>query len=156
MTSPFIPSPFQYTDIPGGGQQAIIIVSATAPTVTQNLQSPSTFWLSSLNLFTQVGNTRTYGTGKLYYLAGFTSGVPQWTQIASGLSSEFATTAAMTAGAVTVTNPFVTSASKIVYSRATLGGTAGNVSITAQSNGSFTLTSSSNTETSTFTYQVIN
>jgi hypothetical protein len=65
-------------------------------------------------------------------------------------------TAAMTTGAVTVTSSAVTTASIINYSRATGGGTLGNVEISAQSAGSFTLTSSSNSETSTFNYQIIN
>jgi hypothetical protein len=66
------------------------------------------------------------------------------------------TTVAMTAGAVTTASTAVTTASLIQYSRRVLGGTAGNVSITAQSAGSFTLTSSSGTDTSTYNYEIIN
>jgi hypothetical protein len=42
-----------------------------------------------------------------------------------------------------------------LFSRKTTGGTPGQVSITAQSAGSFTLTSTGN-ETSTFNYLIIN
>lgn len=58
-------------------------------------------------------------------------------------------------GAVSVTTSACTTSSIILFSRATTGGTPGNVSITAQSNGSFTLTSTGN-ETSTFNYLIIN
>jgi hypothetical protein len=58
-------------------------------------------------------------------------------------------------GAVTVSNSAVTTSSVIVYSRNVTGGTPGQVSITAQSAGSFTLTSTGN-ETSTFNYVVVN
>lgn len=60
-----------------------------------------------------------------------------------------------TPGAVTVTSSAVTTSSVILFSRATTGGTAGQVSISAQTAGSFTLTSSAN-ETSTFNYLIIN
>lgn len=67
------------------------------------------------------------------------------------------TTAAMTGtpGAITTATTACTTASKIIYARATTGGTPGEVSITAQSAGSFTLTSTGN-ETSTFNYLIIN
>lgn len=58
-------------------------------------------------------------------------------------------------GVVTVTTSAVTTASVILYSRKTTGGTPGEVSITAQPAGSFTLTSTGN-ETSTFNYLIIN
>ena len=77
--------------------------------------------------------------------------------IATGANASVGTTAAMTGspGAVTVSTTACTTSSKIIYSRATTGGTEGNVSITAQSAGSFTLTSTGN-ETSTFNYLIIN
>lgn len=74
----------------------------------------------------------------------------------SALLASSGVTAAMVAGAVTTSNAAVTASSIINYSRKTVGGTVGQVSITAQSAGSFTLTSSSATETSTFNYQIIN
>lgn len=219
MSSPFIPCPLQYTDIPGGGQQAIIVVANTAPTTSQNQQSPGTFWLVP----------EPQGAGNLYYLAGFVLGVPQWELISSGsgtvisvvgttnqitavtaagvvtltipsafiapgsiaatttvtatlgnitatngnlvlstagnkliinaatpTASSVGTTAAMIAGAATITSSAITAASKIIYSRRTLGGGAGQISITSQAGGSATLTSSDNTETSTFDYLIIN
>lgn len=76
--------------------------------------------------------------------------------IATGTNSSTGVTSAMVAGAVTVATTACTASSIILYSRKTTGGTAGQVSITAQSSGSFTLTSSSNTETSTFNYLIIN
>lgn len=76
--------------------------------------------------------------------------------IPTGTNAAVGTSAAMTAGAVTVATTSSSSSAKIFYSRTTAGGTTGNVSITAQSGTGFTLTSSSNTETSTFNWWIIN
>ena len=216
--NPFIPCPFTYGDIPGGGVPSVIVVANTAPTVSQNQQQPGTFWL----------NPEPTGSGNLYYLAGFVGGVPQWELIgtatgsivgvvgtspvtvsvvggvatisiisspsfggtttsatgftatsgnftattgnlvlngagskllinaATPASASVGTTAAMIAGAVTITSSAITAASKIIYARATLGTVGGNVAISAQSVGSATLTSDASTETSTFNYLIIN
>jgi hypothetical protein len=58
-------------------------------------------------------------------------------------------------GAVSVASTAITTSSIILYSRATTGGTPGQVSITSQTTGNFTLTSTGN-ETSTFNYLIIN
>lgn len=71
-------------------------------------------------------------------------------------SDSVGTTAAMTSGAVTITSSAITASSKIIYSRRLLGTVGGNVSITAQTGGSATLTSDQATETSTFDYLIIN
>ena len=60
-----------------------------------------------------------------------------------------------TPGSITVNSTAVTASSIILFSRAATGGTPGNVSISAQSSGSFTLLSTGN-ETSTFNYLIIN
>lgn len=67
------------------------------------------------------------------------------------------TTSAMsgTPGTIVVSTTACTASSIILYSRATTGGTPGQVSISAQSGGSFTLLSTGN-ETSTFNYLIIN
>jgi hypothetical protein len=64
-------------------------------------------------------------------------------------------TATLSAGLVTIQNPLVTNSSIIIVSRKTVGGTLGHLYISAQSNGSFTITSSSNTDTSTVNYLII-
>ena len=76
--------------------------------------------------------------------------------IATGTNASVGTSDAMTAGAVTVATTACSATAKVFYARATVGGTPGNVSITAQDGTGFTLTSSSNTETSTFNWWVIN
>lgn len=76
--------------------------------------------------------------------------------IATGSNASVGTSSAMTTGAVTVATTACSGTAKIFYSRATTGGTPGNVSITAQSGTGFTLTSTSNTETSTFNWWIIN
>lgn len=68
MSSPFIPCPFQYNDIPGGGQQAIINVQPVSPTPYQNQMTIGSFALNSVS-------------GSLYYLSGFTLGQATWSLI---------------------------------------------------------------------------
>lgn len=77
--------------------------------------------------------------------------------IPTGSNASVGTSAAMsgTPGAVTVATTACSATAKIFYSRATTGGTPGNVSITAQDGTGFTLTSTAN-ETSTFNWWIIN
>ena len=77
--------------------------------------------------------------------------------IATGANASVGTSAAMagTPGAVTVATTASSATAKIFYSRATTGGTPGQVSITAQDGTGFTLTSTGN-ETSTFNWWIIN
>ena len=76
--------------------------------------------------------------------------------IATGSNASIGTSSAMTAGVVTVATTACSATAKVFYSRATVGGTPGNVSITAQDGTGFTLTSTSNTETSTFNWLIVN
>lgn len=71
-------------------------------------------------------------------------------------SASTGTSGPMVAGAITITTSACLTTSQIIYSRKTLGTVAGHVSITSQTNGSFTLTSDAATETSTFDYLIIN
>lgn len=64
--------------------------------------------------------------------------------------------ATLVAGTVTVNNTLVTASSKIFFSVTTAGGTQGHFSYTKTAGTSFTVTSSSATETSTFDYWIIN
>jgi hypothetical protein len=64
-------------------------------------------------------------------------------------------TATLSGGTVTVNNQLVGSNSIIIISRKTSGGTLGYLYISAQSNGSFTITSSSSSDTSTVNYLII-
>ena len=77
--------------------------------------------------------------------------------IATGSNASVGTSGAMsgTPGAVTVATTASSATAKIFYSRNVVGGTAGNVSITAQDGTGFTLTSTGN-ETSTFNWWIIN
>ncbi len=69
--------------------------------------------------------------------------------------SNRAGTATLVAGTVVVSNVNVGASSIILLSRNVAGGTLGNLSISAQSAGSFTILSSSATETSTVNYLII-
>ena len=62
--------------------------------------------------------------------------------------------ATMVAGTVTVSNTSITATSRIIFSNNLAGGTLGNVSCSRVAGTSFTLTSTSATETSTFAYQI--
>lgn len=75
-------------------------------------------------------------------------------RVAEGSGGRQGITAAMTAGSVSVSVPNVTANSRVLYSRATAGGTLGQISCTVTAGTGFALTSTSNTETSTFTYQI--
>lgn len=77
--------------------------------------------------------------------------------VPTGANASAGTTAAMsgTPGAVIQATTACSATAKVFYCRATTGGTAGNVSITAQDGTGFTLTSDAN-ETSTFNWWIIN
>lgn len=77
--------------------------------------------------------------------------------ITTGSNASTGVSGAMTGtpGVIAVATTACTASSVIVFSRATTGGTPGQVSITAQSTSGFTLTSTAN-ETSTFNYLIIN
>ncbi len=77
--------------------------------------------------------------------------------IATGANASVGTSDAMagTPGVVVVATTASSATAKIFYSRATTGGTPGEVSITAQDATGFTLTSTGN-ETSTFNWWIIN
>ena len=77
--------------------------------------------------------------------------------VATGSNASVGTSSAMagTPGAVIVATTACSATAKIFYSRATTGGTPGQVSITAQDGTGFTLTSTGN-ESSTFNWWIIN
>ncbi len=228
MSSPMIPSPFIYGDIPAGGQFAPQIIAARQPSNTIDKQySAGYLWLSSLDMYyLNAQNVRVYGDGSLWYQAGNSSGSPNWIeisastpivsvlgtanqitannvagtvtlstpatfiapgsiastttltatlgnitatngnlvlgtagnklQIAVGTNGSVGVTPAMTTGAVTVSSTAVTANSIILYSVVTPGGSLGTYTLTKSAGVSFTITSSSATETSTFNYLIIN
>lgn len=75
--------------------------------------------------------------------------------IKSGANSKIGTTAAMVAGVIATSTTAITANSIVLFSRKTTGGTTGDVSYTIVAGTSFTLTSTSNTETSTFDYMIV-
>lgn len=81
MSSPFVPCSFTYGDLPAGGTVAPIIIEARNPSNTIDTQySSGYFWLSDKSLRNSAGNP---GSGNLYYQAGNTLGVPNWTLVGS-------------------------------------------------------------------------
>lgn len=97
--------------------------------------------------------------GSYYVLVSLTTSAgvisANWAQLGQYLAAGTTGVMSGTPGAVTTSNATVTASSIIIFSRNITGGTPGQVSITAQTAGSFTLTSTGN-ETSTFNYYVIN
>lgn len=62
----------------------------------------------------------------------------------------------LVAGTVTVANTTVASTSRVIVTRTTSGGTVGHITVTKNAGVGFTITSSSNTETSTFDWVILN
>lgn len=75
--------------------------------------------------------------------------------IVSSKTSARSGTATLVAGSVVVTTAEVTASSKIRLTRATTGGTPGHLSYTISAGASFTITSSSGTETSTVDWEIV-
>lgn len=79
--------------------------------------------------------------------------------IATGTNASIGTSAAMTAGTITISTTAVTASSKIFLTANTLGGTPGTLSAPTASivaGTSFVITSSSNTDTSTVNWWIVN
>lgn len=132
------------TSIGTGGTGATNIGNATGNTaVTGSLTASTTLRATLGNITATNGNLVLSTAGNKLV-------------IATGSNASVGTSAAMTAGAVTVATTASSGTAKVFFSRATTGGTPGNVSITAQDGTGFTLTSTSGTETSTFNWWIIN
>jgi hypothetical protein len=75
--------------------------------------------------------------------------------VAEGSNAKQGITGAMTGGTITVANTSVTASSRIFLTAQNTGGTAGALRVSARSAGvSFTITSSSGSDTSTVAYQI--
>lgn len=126
----------QITSTPSSGSTTLSLPSA--------LVAPGSFTALSGNITAANGNLTILTLGRKL-------------SIATGVNSSVGVTSAMsgTPGTVSVSSSAVTTSSQILFSRATAGGTLGNVSISSQTTGNFTLLSDQN-ETSTFNYLIIN
>lgn len=114
MSSPFVPSPFTYGDLPQGGTLAPIVTAARNPSNTIDKQySAGYFWLASRDMYQIVGGVPVYGSGNLYYQSGNSSGSPNWILISSGTgtivgitgTANQITASAPVAGVVTLSIP---------------------------------------------------
>jgi hypothetical protein len=139
-------SSFGVSSVTGTANQ----VTATPTTGAVVLSIPSTFTSPGSVTATLGAITATNGNLNL-------ATIGNKLLIATGTNASVGVSGAMagTPGAVTVATTACTASSVILYSRATTGGTPGQVSITAQSTSGFTLTSTGN-ETSTFNWLIIN
>jgi UDP-N-acetylglucosamine enolpyruvyl transferase len=76
---------------------------------------------------------------------------------ADGSNKSVGVSSAMTAGTITISNTRVTASSRIFLTHATLGGTQGILSVgTITAGTSFVINSSSNTDTGTVNWLIIN
>lgn len=126
MSSPFVPQNFSYGDLPQGGQLAPIVVASRAPSNTIDKQYDAGYlWLSSLDKYQIVGSTPVYGNGNLYYQAGNSGGLPNWTLV----------------GGVFATNGVAGASPQIANGRSFVAIFSG-VSIAAGATQSFTITNS--------------
>lgn len=85
MSSPLIPSPVSYGDIPSGASYGLMVIAPRRPSNTIDKQySAGTWWVSSLDQYTlNAQNQRVYGDGSAWYQAGNVSGVPDWVEIST-------------------------------------------------------------------------
>lgn len=135
------------------GSGSIISVVGTANQITVTTASG----IATLSLpaaITAPGSLTTVST--LASGTTLTVGTKLLLTASSGAASITGTTPAMTTGAVTVASTAVTANSIILYSVVTPGGTVGTYTLTKSAGSSFTITSTSGTETSTFNYLIIN
>jgi len=133
------------TTIGTGGTGATRIGNATGNTaVTGSLTATTTLTATLGNITATNGNLSLATAGNKIV-------------IATGSNASVGTSGVMagTPGVVTVATTACSITAKVFYCRATTGGTPGNVSITAQDETGFTLTSTGN-ETSTFNWWIIN
>jgi hypothetical protein len=133
------------TTIGTGGTGATQIGNATGNTAVTGSLNATTTLTATLGAITATNGNVVLGTAGNKIV------------IATGANASVGTSSAMsgTPGAVTVATTACSATAKVFYSRATTGGTMGNVSITAQDATGFTLTSTGN-ETSTFNWWIIN
>jgi len=142
--------------IAGGGESltALTVVGPTSLTGTTNINTTGT---AATNIGNATGNTAVTGNETVSGNLSLTgAGSKLLINAGTPASASVGTSAAMTAGVVTVASTAVTAASIIIYARRIGGGTQGNVEISAQTAGSFTLTSNNVADTSTFNYEIIN
>lgn len=133
------------TTIGTGGTGATRIGNATGNTAITGSATATTTLTATLGAITATNGNVVLGTAgnKLIIATGSNASV--------GVSG----TMAGTPGVVTVATTACSASAKVFYARATVGGTPGQVSITAQDGTGFTLTSTGN-ETSTFNWWIIN
>lgn len=75
-------------------------------------------------------------------------------EITGGSATDFAGSATLVGGTVTVSNTNIATGDLIIYNRSTTGGTAGHLSYTINDGTSFTFNSSSGSDTSTIAYVI--
>jgi len=87
MSSPFLPSPFTYGDLPQGGQLVPMVISSRIPSNTVDTQyAAGYFWLSSRDQFRlNALGQRVYGDGSIWIQSGSSGGHANWEQIVATL-----------------------------------------------------------------------
>jgi hypothetical protein len=83
------------------------------------------------------------------------SGSAKQLQVKGGAVTDFIGTAVLSGGTVVVANTNISADDRIFLSRSTTGGTEGTLSYTISAGASFTITSSSGTDTSTIAYLIV-
>jgi hypothetical protein len=126
-----------------------MIIAARNPSNTIDKNYAAGYlWLSSLDLYETLNGANVYGSGNLYYQAGYTLGVPDWTLISSstgtivgvnGTANQITSTVA--AGVATLSIPTVFVAPGSIAATTTLTATLGNITAT---NGNLVLGTAGN------------
>ncbi len=135
-----------------------VTTAGSASTVTLTLPS-AIIAPGSLQTTTSLtaGNSFTVTTGNVLVSNGDISMATAGNKlhIPAGTNASIGVTDAMNAGNVSVVTSALAANDTIIYCRNVTGGTTGDVAISVQAPGGFTLTSTSGTETSTFNYWII-
>jgi len=119
-------------------------------TTTEGALAQFSSGLISLKQLTQV-------TGGLQVLSGDLniSAAGAALAINTGVATDYAGTAVLSGGTITVSHTGITATDLIICSRSTTGGTEGHLSYTISASTSFTINSSSGSDTSTIAYLIV-
>lgn len=134
---------------PGPGNVALDVLTGDVQIATGDLGVSAGSIVAQGDIISLTGNLVS-DLGDLV-LSGPGSGI----QIHGGAATDSIGSATLVAGTVTIANTSLSASDRIFLSRSAIGGTAGNLTYTIIAGTSFTITSSSGTDTSTVSYLII-
>lgn len=150
----FLPQALQFLPLSGGVVTGALTVQG-ALTTQAGISNSGGGVVSSSNISSSGLATVTGGGGVNCGVGGLDVGqAGQGLAVKEGANAKQGSSV-LVAGTVTVANTSVTANSKILLSRSTAGGALGHLSYTVVAGTSFTITSSSGTDTSTVVWEIV-